>query len=578
MNTAALLAPRDFTIDYGREAEDEINHLTQVIANTPAVTSMYPARWLAIKLLETDEDIQKRLRVLQGGAAVLDEAQKSTARLAAVYGDEVDVAIADRRYGWINGLVREVVRRPAVDRLTVSDKIDQIVTHRLLGIPIFLAAMWFVFKLTADVSAPYLDWVDGLINGPIARWGVALLSVVGLGGSWVESLFLDGIIAGVGGVLVFVPVLVFLYLALAVLEDSGYMARAAFVMDRLMHTLGLHGKSFLPMLVGFGCTVPAMYATRTLENSKDRILTGLLVPFMSCGARLPVYVLFAAVFFAQNSGAAVFSMYLLGIVTAILLGIVLKNSLFKGKEQSTFVMELPPYRLPTLRGIWFHTWERTSAFLRKAWTVIMATSILLWLLMAIPAGGQGNFADTDVNHSVFATVTHAISPAFAPLGFGSWEASGALVTGFVAKEVVVSTMSQVYAVEEAEEEAAENPTFFEDLGEVVTSFVGATVDTIKSLPLIVGINLFEEEAEEEPSALMGAIKNGFESSSGGHGALAALAFMVFVLIYTPCMVAVAAERQELGMNWTWVSVFGQLALAWLMALIVFQGGKLLGLG
>ncbi|NMC80222.1 MAG: ferrous iron transport protein B [Chloroflexi bacterium] len=578
MNTAALLTPRDFTIDYGREAEDEINHLTQVIANTPAVTSTFPARWLAIKLLETDEDIQMRLRVLQGGAAVLDEAQKSIARLAAIYGDEVDVAIADRRYGWINGLVREVVRRPAVDRLTVSDKIDQIVTHRLLGIPIFLAAMWFVFKLTADVSAPYLDWVDGLINGPIARWGVALLSIVGLGGSWVESLFLDGIIAGVGGVLVFVPVLVFLYLALAVLEDSGYMARAAFVMDRLMHTLGLHGKSFLPMLVGFGCTVPAMYATRTLENSKDRILTGLLVPFMSCGARLPVYVLFAAVFFAQNSGAAVFSMYLLGIVTAILLGIVLKNSLFKGKEQSTFVMELPPYRLPTLRGIWFHTWERTSAFLRKAWTVIMATSILLWLLMAIPAGGQGNFADTDVNHSVFATVTHAISPAFSPLGFGSWEASGALVTGFVAKEVVVSTMSQVYAVEEAEEEAAENPTLFEDLGEVVTSFVGATVDTVKSLPLIVGINLFEEEAEEEPSALMGAIKNGFESSSGGHGALAALAFMVFVLIYTPCMVAVAAERQELGMNWTWVSVFGQLALAWLMALIVFQGGKLLGLG
>ncbi len=578
MNTAALLTPRDFAINYGREAEDEINHLTQVIANTPAVASMYPARWLAIKLLETDEDIQMRLRVLQGGAAVLEEAQKGIARLAAIYGDEVDVAIADRRYGWINGLVREVVRRPAVDRLTVSDKIDQIVTHRLLGIPIFLAAMWFVFKLTADVSAPYLDWVDGLINGPIARWGVALLSVAGLGGSWVESLFLDGIIAGVGGVLVFVPVLVFLYLALAVLEDSGYMARAAFVMDRLMHTLGLHGKSFLPMLVGFGCTVPAMYATRTLENSKDRILTGLLVPFMSCGARLPVYVLFAAVFFAQNSGAAVFSMYLLGIVTAILLGIVLKNSLFKGKEQSTFVMELPPYRLPTLRGIWFHTWERTSAFLRKAWTVIMATSILLWLLMAIPAGGQGNFADTDVNHSVFATVTHAISPAFAPLGFGSWEASGALVTGFVAKEVVVSTMSQVYAVEEAEEEATETPTFFEDLGEVVTSFVGATVDTVKSLPLIVGINLFDEEAEEEPSALMSAIKNGFESSSGGHGALAALAFMVFVLIYTPCMVAVAAERQELGMNWTWVSVFGQLALAWLMALIVFQGGKLLGLG
>jgi ferrous iron transport protein B len=407
---------------------------------------------------------------------------------------------------------------------------------------------------------------------------VALLGAIGLSGTWVESLVVDGIIAGVGGVLVFVPVLMFLYLALAILEDSGYMARAAFVMDRLMHALGLHGKSFLPMLVGFGCTVPAMYATRTLENKKDRILTGLLVPFMSCGARLPVYVLFAAIFFPQNAGVAVFAMYLLGIVTAIVLGIVLKNTLFKGKEQSAFVMELPPYRLPTLRGIWFHTWERTSSFVRKAWTIIMATSVALWFLLAIPVGGQGGFAETDVDDSLFATVNQVIAPVFQPLGFGTWEASSALVTGFVAKEVVISTMSQVYAVEEPEDEAAEPTTFFQDLGSIAAGFIGATADALKSLPLMVGVNLFEEEAEEEPTALMGAIEEGFEESSGGYGALAALAFMVFVLIYTPCMVAVAAERHELGMNWTWVSIFGQLALAWLMAFVVFQGGKLLGLG
>jgi len=578
MITARAIPTPGFTIDYGVEFEEEINRLTELISNTPSVAKMYPPRWLAIKLLETDEDIQMRLRVLQGGAALIEAAAKSTARLEALYGDDLDIAIADRRYGWINGLVREVVQRPAVNRLTVSDQIDKIVTHRLLGIPIFMAAMWLVFKLTADVSAPYLDWVDGVINGPIARWGVALLGLLGLGGTWVESLLVDGIIAGVGGVLVFVPVLMFLYLALAVLEDSGYMARAAFVMDRLMHVLGLHGKSFLPMLVGFGCTVPAIYATRTLENRKDRILTGLLVPFMSCGARLPVYLLFAAIFFPKNSGTVVFSLYLLGIVTAIVMGIVLKNTLFKGKEKSTFVMELPPYRLPTLRGIWFHTWERTSSFLRKAWTTIMAVSVILWLLMAIPTGGQGRFAETDVNHSVFANFNQAIAPVFQPLGFGNWEASGALVTGFVAKEVVVSTMSQVYGVDEAEAAVEATPTFFEDVGEILSSFVGATVDTVKSLPLIVGINLFEEEAEEEPTALMGAIQAGFEQSSGGHGMLAALAFMVFVLIYTPCMVAIAAERQELGMNWTWVSIIGQFALAWLMALIVFQGGKLLGLG
>ena len=443
MNATAAYPSQDFAIDYGRETEADISHLIRLIENTPAVASMFPARWLAIKLLETDEDIQMRLRVLQGGAALLDEAQECISRLQTFFGDDVDILIADRRYGWINGLVREVVQRPPVNRQTVSDKIDQVVTHRLLGIPIFLLAMWAVFKLTADVSAPYLDWVDGVINGPVARWGVALLGAAGLGGSWVESLFVDGIIAGVGGVLVFVPVLMFLYLALAVLEDSGYMARAAFVMDRLMHTLGLHGKSFLPMLVGFGCTVPAIYATRTLENKKDRILTGLLVPFMSCGARLPVYVLFAAIFFPRNAGAAVFSMYLLGIVTAILLGIGLKKTLFKSKEQSAFVMELPPYRLPTLRSIWHHTWERTGSFLRKAWTIIMAASIILWLLMALPARGEGSFAETEVDHSVFATFNQAIAPVFQPLGFGSWEASGALLTGFIAKEVVISTMSQV---------------------------------------------------------------------------------------------------------------------------------------
>ncbi len=566
-----------FAIDYGREAEEEIARLQEAIGRYPQLENQYPTRWLAIKLLERDNDIHTRLEPLQGGRELLNMAEESIAHLEDIYGDDVDVIIADHRYGWINGLVHEVVKRTRADRLTTSDKIDRVVTNRLLGIPIFLVAMWVVFKLTADVSAPFLDWVDGVVGGPITNWVIGILGALGLGGSWVESLFVDGIIAGVGGVLVFVPVLMFLYLALAVLEDSGYMARAAFVMDRLMHAVGLHGKSFLPMLVGFGCTVPAFYATRTLENEKDRILTGLLVPFMSCGARLPVYVLFAAIFFPENAGAVVFGLYLLGIVTAIVLGVLLKNTLFKGKEQATFVMELPPYRVPTLRGIWFHMWERTSAFVRKAWTIIMATSIILWVLMAIPVSGGGSFADIDVDNSAFATASDVISPVFDPLGFGSWEASSALVTGFVAKEVVVSTMAQVYAVEGAEEEA-EATTFFEDLGEIITSFFGAAVDTVKSLPLIVGINLFEEEAEEEPTALMQAIRSGFEESSGGYGALAALGFMVFVLIYTPCMVAIAAERQELGMKWTWVSIIGQLVLAWVMAFVIFQGGKLLGLG
>ncbi|MEA3349340.1 MAG: ferrous iron transport protein B [Chloroflexota bacterium] len=577
MSSHAMAYAKNVTlVDYGREVENEIGELGEIIESNSALTTRYNPRWLAIKLLEEDSDIVDKVKQAHGDR-VLSAANQSIAHLREIYGDDVDTVIADRRYGWINGLVRETVRRTAVDRQTLSDKIDKVVTNRVLGIPIFIALMWVVFKVTTDIAGPYLDWVDGVIGGPLTNWAAAILGLIGLGSTWVESLFVDGIIAGVGGVLVFVPVMMSLYLALAILEDSGYMARAAFVMDRLMHALGLHGKSFLPMIVGFGCTVPAFYATRTLANKKDRILTALLVPFMSCGARLPVYVLFAAIFFPSNSGAVIFWLYMLGIVTAMVLGVILKNTVFKGKDQSPFVMELPPYRMPTLKGIWFHMWERTGAFVRKAWTIIMLTSIVIWALLAIPVNGEGAFANTDVADSAFAAVSGSIAPALKPLGFGDWQASGALVTGFVAKEVVVGTMAQVYGVEEADAET-EPTTFFEDVGEIVTSFISATVDTLKSIPLIVGINLFDEEEEEEPTDLMAAVEEDFETASGGHGALASMAFMVFVLIYTPCVVAIAAERQELGNKWTLASVGGQLILAWVMAFAIFQGGKLLGLG
>lgn len=568
--------PARITLTYETPIEEALTAISAAIRDIP-VLAAYPARWLAIQLLEDDETLRAHVQSVPGGAAVLHTVDAQRERLRGQYGDDVDIALTDQRYRFVHQITQRVLTRPAAPATTLSDKIDRIVTHKWLGIPIFLALMWMVFKITADVSAPMLDWVDGVIGGPLTNWVVAILTVVGLGGTWVESLAVDGIIAGVGGVLVFVPVLLALYFALALLEDSGYMARAAFVMDRLMRTLGLHGKSFLPMIVGFGCTVPAIYATRTLESKQDRILTGLLVPFMSCAARLPVYILLAAIFFPTFAGLAVFSMYLLGIVVAILLGFIFKHTLFKGKEQIPFILELPPYRVPTLRGIWTQMWERTAGFVRKAWTIIMATSVVVWLLVAIPVGGDGRFADTDIDQSAFATVSGAVAPVFAPLGFGSWESSGALVTGFIAKEVVISTMSQIYDVADAEE-AGEPTTFLDDLGAIATSFGSAVLDTVKSIPLIVGINLFEEESEAEPTALMGAIRAGFEETSGGHGALAALAFMVFVLLYTPCMVATAAARQEFGNKWMWVSVIGQFAIAWVVALLVFQGGLLLGLG
>ena len=562
---------------YAPDIESEIDRLAEVLADVSELAA-YPPRWLAIQLLEGDEPLRETAE-RAGGAPLSAALAASLGRLGPSYGDDLDVALADARYGFVHGVVAQVLTRPPAPPVTLSDRIDRIATHRYLGIPIFLALMWVVFKLTTDVAAPFVDWVDAVIGGPLTSWAVALLGLAGLGGTWVEALLVKGVIAGAGGVLVFVPVLLSLYFALAILEDSGYMARAAFVMDRLMQTLGLHGKSFLPMIVGFGCSVPAIYATRTLDHRRDRILTGLLVPFMSCSARLPIYVLMAAVFFPASAGLVVFGLYLTGVVVAIGLGFLAKYTLFRNQPPTPFVMELPPYRLPTLRGVWRQMRERTVAFLRKAWTIILTTSVAVWLLLAIPVGGQGRFAETDVDQSAFAVVSGAVAPIFAPLGFGSWETGGALFTGLVAKEVVVSTMGQVYHVPDAGAAASAEPASFgADLLGIGAGFAGAARDALAALPSIVGVNLAPPAQDTVPDELAAAIRAGFDTYSGGHGPLAALAFLVFVLLYTPCMTASAAARHEFGARWMWVSILGQFAIAWLAALLVFQGGRLLGLG
>jgi len=566
-----------FHIDYGDVLEKEIASIEEAIEGAGEVVVDHDPRWLAIKLLENDAEVVEKFTASEAGRNVLAIQQKSYAYLNDRFGEDVDTLFADKRYGWIHALIKETVKQENREELSTSDKIDKVVTNRYLGIPIFMAMMWIVFKVTTDIAGPFQDWVEMVIGGPITNWIVSILGWLGLGGGWVERLFVDGIVAGVGSVMVFVPVMLALYFALALLEDSGYMARAAFVMDRFMHALGLHGKSFLCMIVGFGCTVPACYATRTLENEKDRILTGLLVPFMSCGARLPVYVLFASVFFPKNTNTVVFLLYLTGILVAVLLGFILSRTLFKRDGTTPFVLELPPYRMPTAKNIWFHMWERTSSFFKKAFSIIMITSVLLWFAMMIPVNG-GNFAESDIADSGFAAVSQTIAPAFEPAGFGSWQASGSLITGFVAKEVIVSSMAQIFEVEETAEEEAVQTSFLQDVGDIVVGFVNATLDTIKSIPLIVGINLFDEEAEEDLPRLNTAVGQHFEDISGGHGALASLAFMVFVLLYTPCMVAVAAQRHEFGNKWTLFSMAIQLAVAWIAAVAIFQGGLLLGLG
>ncbi|MBK9121718.1 MAG: ferrous iron transport protein B [Chloroflexi bacterium] len=576
-------AARPVLITYDPTVEREIAPLADAIGAFPELTKQYRARWLAIKLLEADSDITERLSAYP---ALLQHAEAAAERIESSTGEDAETLITDGRYAFISTVISGALSRPREAVETTSDKIDRVLTHRYYGVPIFLLLMWIVFQLTANVSAPFLDWVDGIIAGPITHWTAGVLGAVGLGGTWFAALLVDGVIAGVGGVLVFVPVLMALYLVIGVLEDSGYMARAAFVMDRLMRAIGLHGKSFLPMLVGFGCTVPAVYSTRTLENEDDRRLTGFLVTFMSCGARLPVYVVIGAAFFGARSGNLIFAMYMLGIAVALLTGWALKRTVYRNKPPQPFVMELPPYRAPHLRDVWRQTWERTSSFVRKAGTVILASSIIIWMLMAIPANSSGRFNDVAPEDSVFGTLAGAVSPVFAPAGFGQWQAAGSLITGLVAKEVVVGTMSQIYVGEaSASSDGDPVPTFGEDLAHIGTSFVEALVLTVqevvniipRTVNIIPGINMAEADflgasgEEDDTTALESALTQVFTP-------LAAVAFTVFVLLYTPCMTTVAAMRQEFGTRFTLYQIAYTFAVAWLAAVIVYQAGTLLGIG
>ncbi|NDJ75097.1 MAG: ferrous iron transport protein B [Chloroflexi bacterium] len=557
-------------VTYQPDIEQALETLQTVIsANSALSAQRYNTRWLALSLLEGDADLVRAIGEVHGGPMILAEVDKISAQLGHALGEDVDTLIADQRYQFIAGVLDEVVTRSTDADITFSDRVDRVVTHRWLGVPIFLVLMWVVFQMTANVSAILVDWIDGVLTGPFSRWIVAVLDAIGLGGSWVESLVLDGVIAGVGGVLVFVPVLAFMYFFIALLEDSGYMARAAFVMDRFMRVLGLHGKSFIPLLVGFGCSVPGIYATRTLEDRRDRILTGLLVPFMSCAARLPVYVLIGSAFFGSNSGNLVFAMYLLGIAVAVVSGFLLRRTLFQQSAAGHFVMEMPPFRRPSLRTIGRQSRERTWGFVRNVWTVIMVASVVVWVLLNIP---YQDGEPPELEESLFGSMSKVIAPVLVPAGFGDWQASGSLVSGLVAKEVVVSTMSQVYGVEETGDGAADTPTFLEDVGEIVAGFGKAVVDTAKATVSIVpGVNLLDEADEDDTASLQAALRDKFS-------ALEAVAFAVFVLLYTPCIATIGAIRHEFGTRWMWFSVAYMLGVAWLAAVLTYQVGRLLGLG
>jgi ferrous iron transport protein B len=557
----APAAHRPKQLSYGEDIEKAVEGMAAALQEKhPVLANKYPLRWLACKLMEGDAEVAKEVNIGQG-----DLEGEALSHLRRAHGEDIEALMADARYALASGLTREVLQKPELRKAEITEKIDRIVLNRFLGIPIFLAAMWLMFKLTFDLSSPFGDWLDGMIAGPFRRWVEAGLGLVGAP-DWTVSLALDGVIAGVGFVLVFVPVIFAMMFFITFLEGSGYMARAAFVMDRAMHAIGLHGKSFIPMLLGFGCNVPGIYATRTLENQRDKALTALLLPLMSCGARLPVYVLFAGVFFGTAAGSVIWSLYVMGILLAIVMGVIFKKTLFRG-EAPMFIMELPPYRMPTLKSLLIHTWEKGKHFLIKAGTYILAVSVFVWFLLNTPWGVESK------RDSYLGQTGALIAPIFEPLGFGNWEASSSLITGLIAKEIVVGTMGEIYApgTEEAVEEGPA-PTLGEDLKEIVVSFGGAFRDAGANVVSTFGVSSLAAEDEEGVSPLKTAVGGAFTP-------LSAYAFMVFVLLYMPCVVVAIAMRQEFG-SWKWfgVAFVYQMALAWTVALVIYQGGTFLGIG
>jgi ferrous iron transport protein B len=538
-------------VTYGPKLDDIVGELSQEVDRCNDCRGCCNPRWLAVKLLEGDNDVRARCvpseRSGESLATVLD---KSIEHLRSTVNDDPEIVITEGRYGYVAGIIREVLKRPATDRMNISNQVDKFLTHRYFGYPIFLLMMFLIFQAVFTIGQYPMVWIES---------GVAVLQDFSAGflpEGILSDLINDGIIGGIGSVLVFLPNIIILFLGISLLEDSGYMARAAFLMDRLMHFLGLHGKSFIPMLMGFGCSVPAIMSTRTLESQKDRILTILLLPFISCNAKLPVYILFAGTFFGAAAGTVIFSLYLIGILLAVIVARFLIKTVVKG-DDLPFVMELPPYRWPTARSVLIHMWDRSRIYLRKMGGIILVASIILWALGYFPrkqeftqnydsqiesmaisniAGANHEIekliwekASEEIEYTVLGRLGKVVGPIVEPLGF-NWQMGVSLISGFIAKEVVVSSMGVLYS-----------------LG---------------------------EEQDETSESLSQALRN----PDSGLTHLSAYAFMIFVLLYTQCIVAILTVKKEIGIKWMWFTIFFQLALAWTAAFVVYQGGLILGLG
>ena len=498
-------------LSYGDELKGHLSDLKALIEQDKSLMDV-PSVWTAIKLLEKDSIVIEKVQQSSMSSKIMMEVDKVSKHLIDIYNEGAEEVIANARYAFIDGLVAEAVKKPAVEKESTTDRIDKIVTNRLLAPFIFLGIMFVMFQLTFTIGAPFQDAIDQLF-GSLAE------AVAGaIPNEYLASFVCDGIIGGVGGVLTFLPIIILMFLFLSILEDCGYLARAAFTLDIVMHKLvGLHGKAFIPMILGFGCGVPAIMATRTMENEGDRMLAMMLVPFMSCTARLPIYAIFIGAFFAENQGLMLLAIYVLGIVVALIVAGILKRTMFKGMS-TPFVMELPTYKVPSLKGVLLHTWDKVKGFLRKAGTIILACSIVLWALSIFPLGVEYGSAD-----SVLGMIGKVIAPIFAPLGFGFWQAAVAIIAGLAAKEVVVATFGTLAGMEEDDEEG-------------ITSLVQSTFNP-----------------------------------------LSAFSFMAFTLLYTPCFAAIGAIKQETNSyKWALTMCAITLVTAYIVSFLIFNIGTLAG--
>jgi ferrous iron transport protein B len=604
-----------FAVDYGPEIEARIKLLSTSLATLAG--QRYPVRWLAIKLLENDKDIAGTVAAMAGGAPLMAAANEARAELKAFFGDDLELVIAERRYRFVGDLVQEVVIARRDDSRSLSDRIDGILTNRVLGLPIFFGIMWLLFNFVFTVGKIPQDWLQAGVQWLGAAAGQQMAE------GELRSLLVDGIFGGVGTVIVFLPSILLLFLGIALLEDTGYMARAAFVMDRVMRAVGLHGKSFIPLLLGFGCNVPAIMGTRTLENPRDRMVTILVAPLMSCSARLPVYTLLTAAFFSEQlAGTVMFAIYFIGILMAVLMALVFRKLLFPGASEA-FVMEMPPYHLPTLRSIMTHMWERSVLYLKKAGTLILAASILVWFATNYPSAVEYSKDYDNAKAQVEETfIAQAGAEVLQPLGIGELAENEALknVIAEIAairaeeKEAAAGGQSGLDELEKAQpllyplamkyyeldqqrqdaidmldkEKAGEKlansyagrfgqaiepvvrPLGFDwKIAVGLISAVAAKEVLVSTLGTIYSVGGSEDD---DPTALQAAL-----AADPVFSPLVAFSLMVFTLLYSPCLAALAVLRRETNSwKWTAFSFVYSTVLAWVMAFIVYQGGSLLG--